>query len=205
MSFFDCENPTCGRIIRITQRTMTFLWIGICGGMSIVKEFFKHPLPRGDIRRYPPRFLDGCKHTCSLMHTARSVGAYFWRTAGLCSLPLPLLTSSPFLHSALSLREHVTLLTAQDAKGNIYRLAGKAKRFAFQAFHRYPPSVSSDCVFMRAEIPENKSRHTPGHSFLKVDDTVKTTFKISWAGREIYKIDHQLLFTSFDIKYFSVN
>lgn len=90
----------------------------------------------------------------------------------------------------------------QDAKGNIYRLAGKAKRLAFQAFHRYPPSVSSDCVFMRAEIPENKSQHLD--VLFQRSMTPKSSSKISWTERETYKIDHQLLlFISFNIKIFS--
>lgn len=144
-----------------------------CGGTSIVKEFFKHLLPRGDIRRYPPRFLDGCKHTCSYAHRSfrrciflKNYRAVFPSSTPPCFFPLFYLAHSRYVNTSPS-------LTAQDAKGNIYRLAGKAKRLAFQAFHRYPPAVSSDCVFMRAEIPENKSQHTPGHSFPKVDDTTE--------------------------------
>lgn len=107
------------------------------------------------------------------MHTARTAGAHFEELQGCIPFFYPSLFFPPFYVAQLSLREHVTLLTAHDARGNIYRLAGKAKRLTFHAFHRYPPSVSSDCVFMRAEIPENKSRHTPGRSFPKVDDTTE--------------------------------
>jgi len=63
-------------VICVTQRTMTFLCT--CGGTNIVKEFFKHPLPRGT-RHHPPRFLDKCKHTCWYAHVS-SASAYFWRT-----------------------------------------------------------------------------------------------------------------------------
>lgn len=135
------------------------------------------------------------------MHTARSAGAYFEELQGCVPFRCPSLFLPPF-YVAHSRYEHVTLLTARDAKGNVYGLAGKAKRL--QAFHRYPPSLSSDCVFMRAEIPENKSRHTPGRSFPKVDDTTEIVLQNFLSRtRERYKMDHQLLFISFDITIFS--
>lgn len=156
--------------MRVTRRTVTFLWIGPVGD-EYCNGIFQASTPTWGYLPLPPTFLDGCKHTCW----------YAYRPFRRCIFPenyraaFPSFTppSFPFLRSTLSLREHVTLLTVQDAKGTIYRSAGKAKRLAFQAFHRYPPSVSSDCVFMRAEIPENKPRHTPGHSFPKVDDTTE--------------------------------
>jgi len=116
----------------IMQRTI-FLWFQTCRGRSIVREFLKHSLPRGSTRCYPPRFLDECKHTCWYAHPVPPVHFGFRRTTKLHSLPLSHFTSSLFLHSTFSLREYVTLLTAQDAKGNVYRSAGKTKRFAYQA------------------------------------------------------------------------
>jgi len=104
-----------------------------CRGTSIVKEFFKHSLPRWrHTRHYPPRSVDGNERTCVDMHTARLADAYFGEE--LQGTVYSLLPLSLFMHNTPSLREHVTLLTAQDAEGNIYRLAGKAKRLAF---HRY--------------------------------------------------------------------
>lgn len=56
----DCENPTCWSNVRYAKDD------GISsdrarGGTSIVKEFFKHPLPRGvhiALPPSPPRLLD---------------------------------------------------------------------------------------------------------------------------------------------------
>jgi len=134
---------------------MTFLWI--CGG-TYCEGNFQASTPTWGYLPLPPTFLDGCEHTCSYAYRSFRWCIFLKNCRAVFPSYIPPYFS-PFLPSTFSLREYVTLLTAQDAKGNIYRLAGKAKRLTFQQFHQYPPSVSSDCVFMRAEIPENKSQH----------------------------------------------
>lgn len=134
----------------------------ICGGTSIVKEFFKHLLPRGVVAT--PHVFSTDASTRVGMHTAPSADAYFLKNCrAVCAFPsfippyfFPLFT----LHTLVTWTRHP--LDRARCEGE--RLAGKAKRLAFQAFHWY---LSSDCVFMRAENLENKLCHTPGRSFLK--------------------------------------
>lgn len=117
------------------QRAMTFLWIGLVGGRVLWRNFSSIHSHIEGIRSYPPPHVwptgTGARvWICTPLVSPIHISERNYRAAR------SLLSLSLFTHNTPSLRTS-PLLTAQDAKGNIYRLAGKAKRLAFRAFHQY--------------------------------------------------------------------
>lgn len=139
-----------------------------------MKEFFKHPLPRGVHVATPHVSTTSARvdtHTC---HSFLA-GAYFRRNCGpICARFSPCL---PFTYNTPSLREPCHSLDRAHTKGKHSPL------FSWESHEIRLPGVpprrrclSPDCVFMRAEISEDKPRHTPGRSFPRVDDINEIVF-----------------------------